>query len=122
MTLERLYEELGKILGQDESYNNWNVVVPLSNPSIGSSASSDVEEVRLGFDWDNKTLFLRTKDQVVTCRPITKERLAEKMKTCADVHERHEFFTRKVDKRSIFEIGFKEGFKQGIFARAESIE
>src|ERR1019366_1510007 len=98
-------------------YLNWQVVVPLSNPSIGYAASTEVVEVRLGFDWDTKTIFLRTQDPVVTCRKITKEEFAEKLKSCTDVHERHNFFsTKEWKKREIFELGFKEGFKQGIYA------
>lgn len=123
MNVRDLHAKLAELLAEDgDHYAEWNVVVPLSNPSIGPHASSDVVEVRLGFDWDNKTVFLRTEDQVVTCRPITKEQLVERMKPCVDVHERHGFFKPEATKRQVFEIGYKEGFKSGIFARAESIE
>lgn len=63
MTVKELYEELTRLINRNKG--DLNVVIKTSNKSIGRSSSVDIEGVFEGFDWDNGTLFIGSKEDLV---------------------------------------------------------
>lgn len=59
-------KELRELLNNLDSYHDEDQIsIPLSIPSIGATAKVDVVNFSVGFDWDNKHIFLSPKEDLV---------------------------------------------------------
>jgi hypothetical protein len=66
MLLKELHTLIGGFLERgSRGVSEAKVVIPLATPSIGCSASTEVESGHPGIDWNNGYFFLGTKDRVV---------------------------------------------------------
>jgi len=54
-----------KIEGTEKGAEQIQVVIPLSEPSIGPVKTTEISGIGLGFDWNTGKLMVYTKDQVV---------------------------------------------------------
>lgn len=76
MTCEQLKDDLIFYCGIGHSQDE--VVVLLSEKSLGPRASSQIERIILGFDWDNGRLIIEPSERLVS---DIRSRDAEKMRT-----------------------------------------
>jgi hypothetical protein len=93
------------------------VVVKLSNPSMGGSA---VANVYLGGDWNKGRLMFHTEDTICRAVHTSLEQLEERAQSFAtNTHEKLGFeYARK--RRDAWIDGFIEGHKVGVNALADA--
>lgn len=65
MTLDEVIEKLELIKKMNPEYGNKNVVVKTNDWSIGPIASTKVNSISTGIDWNSSKIIIFTNDEII---------------------------------------------------------
>lgn len=116
MTLGELYDQIGEYLERHpRDGRDMKVVVRLNNFSMGPVATTEINNMHGGFDWDRGSFFLGTDKPVYHARPVTREQMKESCQSILGSIDRLGYLPKQ--RKHAWEDGYKHGFDVGVQSR-----